>query len=93
MPDAPICPIMSKVVHCSELDVERQVHFKLFDQTCIGSECAAWIAQTEHNKRGDLEPTGIGRCGMTLHATFNFPDPAKQPPDFPPNREIKDGDA
>ena len=55
----------------------------LYKVNCVGSECAAWIAQSEHNKRGDLEPTGVGRCGMTLHATFNFPDPAKQEPRLP----------
>ena len=81
MPDAPICPVMSRPVYFN-----HPTHGPMpdiYEQVCVGSRCAAWIAQSEHNKRGDLEPTGVGRCGMTLHATFNFPDPAKQPPDFP----------
>ena len=85
MPDAPICPVMSRP---DAVDDRFHVVY------CFGSKCAAWIDRRElSTETGDYEKTGSGSCGMMPRAPNDFPDPAKPEPDFPPNREIKDGDA
>jgi hypothetical protein len=63
----PLCPILlhgSAMAGLSDLDACE----------CLGSECAMWWPDPNHEE--DERRENLGRCGLT-NAARSFPDPAK----------------